>query len=165
MLTERTEGWAVGLRLAALTLRYGGDVDHQVARSHAENRYVTDYLVSEVLAHVPPEIRDFLVRTSILSRLCGPLCDAVTQSDGLPPHGQAHLEWLEDANLFTVSLDEGRLWYRYHHLFQVLLQRELARQLDCRGDSMPCTAAPAPGMPATGTLKRPCGTPWPARIR
>ena len=129
-LTERTEGWAAGLRLAALTLRYGGDVDHQVARSHAENRYVTDYLVSEVLAHVPPEIRDFLVRTSILSRLCGSLCDAVTQSEGLPPHGQAHLEWLEDANLFTLSLDEGRLWYRYHHLFQVLLQRDLARQLN-----------------------------------
>ena len=128
-LTERTEGWAAGLRLAALTLRYGGEVDHQVARSHAENRYVTDYLVSEVLAHVPPEIRDFLVRTSILSRLCGPLCDAVTQSEGLPPHGQAHLEWLENANLFTMSLDEQRHWFRYHHLFHVLLQKELARQL------------------------------------
>jgi LuxR family transcriptional regulator, maltose regulon positive regulatory protein len=128
-LTERTEGWAAGLRLAALTLRYGGDVDHQVARSHAENRYVTDYLVSEVLAHVPPEIRDFLIKTSVLSRLCGPLCDAVTQSEALPPHGQPHLEWLENANLFTMSLDEQRHWFRYHHLFHVLLQKELARQL------------------------------------
>ena len=130
VLAERTEGWAAGLRLAALTLRYGGSIDRQVAGLHSENHYVTDYLVSEVLAHVPPEIRDFLVRTSIFSRLCGPLCDAVTQSEGLPPHGQAHLEWLEKANLFTISLDEQRLWYRYHHLFRVLLQRALARQLN-----------------------------------
>ena len=130
VLTERTEGWAAGLRLAALTLRFGGDVDRQVALTHAENRYVTDYLVSEVLTRVPPEIRDFLVKTSILNRLCGSLCDAVMEMDGVPSRGQAHLEWLEDANLFTISLDEQRLWYRYHHLFQVLLRRELTRQFN-----------------------------------
>ena len=130
VLTERTEGWAAGLRLAALALRFGGDVDRQVAWTHAENRYVTDYLVSEVLAHVPPEIRDFLVKTSILSRLCGSLCDAVMEMDGVPSRGQAHLEWLENANLFTISLDEQGLWYRYHHLFLVLLRRELGRQVN-----------------------------------
>ena len=130
VLTERTEGWAVGLRLAALMLRNGGDVDHQVAQLHAENRYVMDYLMSEVLAHVPPEMEDFLVKTSILDRLCGPLCDAVMQSEGLTPHGQANLQWLEDANLFTMCLDEERLWYRYHHLFHGLLRSRLERTLD-----------------------------------
>lgn len=130
VLTARTEGWAAGLRLAALTLRFGGDVDPQVALPNAENRYVTDYLVSEVLNRVPPEIRDFLVKTSILNRLCSSLCDAVLEMDSVPSRGQTHLEWLEDANLFTISLDEQRLWYRYHYLFQVLLRRELTRQLN-----------------------------------
>ena len=77
MLAERTEGWAAGLRLAALTLRYGGDIDSQVAGLHAENRHVIDYLMNEVLSRVPPAIEDFLIKTSILDLLCGPLCDAV----------------------------------------------------------------------------------------
>ncbi len=140
-LSERTEGWAAGLRLAALTLRYGGavagasggavagasggDVDRRAAGFHAENRYVIDYLVGEVLARVPVETRDFLIKTSILNRLSGALCDAVVETNGAALGGQAQLEWLEDANLFTTSLDEERLWYRYHQLFRVLLQREL----------------------------------------
>lgn len=131
-LVESTEGWAVGLRLAVLTLRYGGDVDGQIARSHAENRYVTDYLVSEVSARVPSEIRDFLLKTSILSKLCGPLCDAVMAVEGQAVQGQARLAWLEDENFFTTSLDEQRIWYRYHHLFQALLQKELVSQLDAK---------------------------------
>ena len=107
VLTERTEGWAAGLRLAALTLRYGGDIDRTAAGLHAENRYVMDYLVSEVLAHVPPEIEDFLIKTSILDMLCGPLCDAVVDADGVgAPWRRPICSWLEEANLFTVSLDE-----------------------------------------------------------
>ncbi len=128
-LAESTEGWAAGLRLAVLTLRHGGDVDGQIARSHAENRYVIDYLVSEVRAHIPSEISDFLLKTSILSRLCGPLCDAVLAAEGPAAQGQARLAWLEDENFFTTSLDEQRVWYRYHHLFRALLQKELMGQL------------------------------------
>lgn len=130
MLTEQTEGWAAGLRLAALTLRHGGDIDQLAARAHAENRYVMGYLVGEVLAHVPPEIEDFLVKTSILDTLCGALCDAVTEPEGATPRGQALLELFEDTNMFTVALDEQGHWYRYHHLFQTLLQGWLKRKLD-----------------------------------
>ncbi len=130
VLAERTEGWAAGLRLAALTLRYGGDVDRQVATLHAENRYVMDYLTTEVLSRVPPAIEDFLVKTSILDLLCGPLCDAVMDPDGVAHHGQANLQWLEETNLFTMPLDEQGLWYRYHHLFHEILRSRLTRKLD-----------------------------------
>ncbi len=129
-LTEQTEGWAAGLRLAALTLRYGGEIDREAAGKHAENRYVTDYLVSEVLSRIAPEIEDFLVKTSILDTLCGPLCDAVVDPDGVARRGQATLQMLEDTGLFTVSLDEKRLWYRYHHLFRGLLRSRLTQRLD-----------------------------------
>lgn len=132
-LVEDTEGWPAGLRLATLTLRHGGDdIDRRIATLHAENRHVTAYLVDEVLSRVPSDIAQFLIRTSILDRLCGPLCDTVTGVQGMPSRGPAHLAWLASANLFITSLDEEGLWYRYHHLFQVLLQRELARQLDAK---------------------------------
>jgi len=130
VLNERTEGWVTGLRLAALTLHYGGEIDQLAARAHAENRYVMDYLLGEVLAHVPPEIDDFLVKTSILDTLCGALCDAVTDPDGATPCGQAFLQLFEETNLFTVALDEQGHWYRYHHMFQSLLQGWLKRKLD-----------------------------------
>ena len=130
VLAERTEGWAVGLRLAALILRNGGDADRQVAQLHAENRHVMDYLMNQVLARIPPELEDFLLKTSILDLLCGPLCDAVMAAEGVTPHGEANLQWLEDANLFTMCLDEERLWYRYHHLFHGLLRGRLERTLD-----------------------------------
>ena len=118
VLAERTEGWAAGLRLAALTLHYGGTIDPQTAALHAENRYVMDYLVDEVLSHVAPEMEDFLVKTSILDTLCGPLCDALVDPDGLVQRGQAYLQMLEATSMFTVALDEQGNWYRYHHLFQ-----------------------------------------------
>ena len=123
VLAERTEGWAAGLRLAALTLYYGGAIDPQTAALHAENRYVMDYLVDEVLCHVSPEMEDYLVETSILDTLCGPLCDALVDPDGLVQRGQAYLQMLEAASMFTVALDEQGNWYRYHNLFQGLLQR------------------------------------------
>lgn len=118
------------MRLAALALRYGGDIDHHVAGLHAENRYVMDYLASEVLSRVPPEIDDLLVKTSILDRLCGPLCDAVMDPDSVAHRGQANLQWLEEMNLFTMPLDEQELWYRYHHLFREILRSRLAHKLD-----------------------------------
>jgi LuxR family maltose regulon positive regulatory protein len=132
-LVEDTEGWPAGLRLATLTLRHGGDdIDRRIASLHAENRHITAYLLDEVLSRVPSDIAQFLIRTSILDRLCGPLCDAVTGVEGAPSRGPAHLAWLASANMFITSLDQEGLWYRYHHLFRVLLQRELARQLDAK---------------------------------
>ena len=130
LLAERTEGWVVGLRLAALTLRYGGAIDPRVAASNATDRYVMDFLFSEVLSRVPSDVEDFLLKTSILDTLCGPLCDAVMGADSTTGHGQSLLQMLEATNLFTVALDEQRQWYRYHHLFQLLLHSELMRKFD-----------------------------------
>ncbi len=128
-LAEQTEGWAAALRLAALTLRYRGDVDPQLARLHAENRYVMDYLVNEVISRIPPAIQNFLIKTSILDLLCGSLCDAVVAAEDRLHQGQAYLQWLAAMDLFTVPLDEQGHWYRYHHLFQALLRRQLADKL------------------------------------
>jgi len=124
-LAEQTEGWAAALRLTALTLRYRGDVDPQLAQLHAENRYVMDYLVNDVLVRIPPELEDFLIKTSILDLLCDSLCDAVMEPEDRVRQGQSYLRRLEAMNLFTVSLDEQGHWYRYHHLFQALLRRQL----------------------------------------
>ncbi|MBK8050813.1 MAG: hypothetical protein IPK16_29140 [Anaerolineales bacterium] len=128
MLTERTEGWAAGLRLAALTLRYGGNLDSYAAGLHTENRYVIDYLVNEVFSHVPAKIEDFLVKTSILDTLSGSLCDAVVAMDG----AAVYLQRLVETNSFTVSLDEQGLWYLYHPLFRGFLRSRLAHKLDAQ---------------------------------
>jgi LuxR family maltose regulon positive regulatory protein len=122
-LTERTEGWAAGLVLAGLSLRGREDASGFVASFHGENRHVADYLGAEVLARQPEAVRTFLLRTSVLERLSGPLCDAVLQT-----HGSARLlSELERSNLFLVPLDDRREWYRYHHLFAQLLRLELGR--------------------------------------
>jgi LuxR family maltose regulon positive regulatory protein len=127
-LDERTEGWIAGLQLAGLSLRGvpdRGDIDGFIAAFTGSNRFVIDYLADEVLARQPAGIRDFLIRTAILDRLTGPLCDAVTgRADG-----SRTLADLERANLFLVPLDDHRTWYRYHHLFaDVLSARLLADQ-------------------------------------
>ncbi len=123
-LEERTEGWIAGLQLAALSLRGIAD-SHEVAgfisAFTGSNRFVIDYLADEVLARQPPQVRDFLLRTAVLDRLHGPLCDAVTGgTDGTPT-----LANLERGNLFVVPLDTERSWYRYHHLFADVLQARL----------------------------------------
>jgi ATP/maltotriose-dependent transcriptional regulator MalT len=122
VLEDRTEGWAVGLQLAALSLREHPDPASFLAAFSGSNRYVLDYLSEEVLERLPHEIRSFLLRTSILERLTGPLCDAVTNLSG----GQLMLEELERANLFLLPLDDERRWYRFHHLFGDLLRAKLA---------------------------------------
>jgi LuxR family transcriptional regulator, maltose regulon positive regulatory protein len=124
-LAERTEGWVAGLQLAALSLRHQPDPSAFVASFAGSHRFVLDYLSEEVLARQPAEMRDFLLTTSVLEQLSGPLCDAVTgRSDG-----QQMLEAAERANLFVVPLDEHRHWYRYHHLFADLLRARLGQ--DC----------------------------------
>jgi LuxR family maltose regulon positive regulatory protein len=123
-LVARTEGWAAGLQLAGLSLRGRGDVEAMVAGFSGSHRYVLDFLAEEVLARQPEELVGFLLATSVLERLSGPLCDAVTGRGG----GQAMLERLERANLFVVPLDAVRGWWRYHQLFADLLRARLAQQ-------------------------------------
>jgi LuxR family maltose regulon positive regulatory protein len=121
-LRARTEGWAAGLYLAGLSLRGRDDRAAFIADFAGDDRLVVDYLAAEVLEGQAPERRDFLLRTSILGRLSGPLCDAVTGTEG----SARVLADLERSNLFLVPLDNRREWYRYHHLFGELLRHELA---------------------------------------
>jgi LuxR family transcriptional regulator, maltose regulon positive regulatory protein len=123
-LAARTEGWAAGLQLAGLSLRGQPDVTGFVAAFSGSHRYVLDYLAGEVLEGQTGRVREFLLETSVLERLSGRLCDAVTgRTDS-----QAMLEQLERANLFLVPLDEVRGWWRYHHLFADLLRTRLRQE-------------------------------------
>ncbi len=120
-LVARTEGWAVGLQLAGLSLQGQSD-PHAAIRSFAGSRhYMLEYLLEEVLARQPATMQHFLLYTSVLSRMCGPLCDAVTGAE----QGAATLLDLQRQNLFVVPLDEERFWFRYHHLFADLLRARL----------------------------------------
>ena len=129
-LEGRTEGWIAALQLAALSMQGRDDVAGFIAGFAGDDRYIVDYLAEEVLQRQPEHVRDFLLQTSILDRLSGPLCDAVTGQDG----GKAMLEALERGNLFLVPLDDRRRWYRYHHLFADVLQAHL---LDEQPDDVP----------------------------
>jgi LuxR family transcriptional regulator, maltose regulon positive regulatory protein len=123
-LAERTEGWPAGLYLAGLSLRGRQDASGFIASFHGDNHHVADYLGAEVLAHQPEQIRAFLLRTSILERLSGPVCDAVLETEG----SRELLGELERSNLFLTPLDDHREWYRYHHLFAQLLRVELGHR-------------------------------------
>jgi LuxR family maltose regulon positive regulatory protein len=120
-LDARTEGWAAGLQLAALSMQGVDDVAGFIRAFAGSHRYVFDYLAQEVLERQPAPVREFLLHTAILDRLSGPLCDAVTGNTG----GQEMLERLEEANLFLLPLDQDRHWYRYHHLFAEFLRLQL----------------------------------------
>lgn len=126
-LEGRTEGWIAALQLAALSMQGRDDIAGFIASFAGDDRYIVDYLVEEVLQRQPEAVTSFLLQTSILSRLTGPLCEAVTGQDG----GKATLEALDRGNLFVVPLDDRRRWYRYHHLFADVLR---ARLLDERSD-------------------------------
>ena len=128
-LEGRTEGWIAALQMAALSLQGREDASAFIAGFAGDDRYVVDYLAEEVLARQPAEVRQFLLETSVLERLTGPLCDAVTGRHG----GKATLVALERANLFLVPLDDRRQWYRYHHLFADVLRAHL---LDERPDQV-----------------------------
>jgi ATP/maltotriose-dependent transcriptional regulator MalT len=123
-LHERTEGWAAGVQLAALSLRGHPDPDDFVRTFSGTHRYVLDYLTEEVLARQTDDVVSFLLETSVLDRLCGALCNAVTgRTDG-----QETLERLDAAGLFLISLDEDRRWWRYHSLFADLLRVRLEHE-------------------------------------
>jgi LuxR family maltose regulon positive regulatory protein len=141
LLETRTEGWIAGLQLAALSMQGRQDIAGFLRAFSGSHRFILDYLVEEVINRQPAEIQAFLLHTSILDRLCGPLCDKVLEngesrmesgqvSDSplstLGSHSsQSTLEYLERANLFLVPLDDERRWYRYHHLFAELLRARL----------------------------------------
>jgi LuxR family maltose regulon positive regulatory protein len=122
-LETRTEGWIAGLQLAAISLQGRDDVAGFIASFAGSHHFVLDYLVEEVLQRQPESIQTFLLRTSILDRLCASLCDAVLLDASAS--GQETLEYLDRANLFIVPLDNERRWYRYHHLFAELLRQRL----------------------------------------
>ncbi len=122
-LENRTEGWIAGLQLAALSMQGQKDTAGFIQSFTGSHRFVLDYLMEEVLARQSEQIQTFLLRTSILARMCGPLCDAVLRDPSVS--GQETLEQLERANLFIVPLDNQRRWYRYHHLFADLLRQRL----------------------------------------
>ena len=123
LLHGRTEGWAAGLYLAALSLKGRPDAGTFIRAFAGDHRHIVDYLSAEVLDGQPPDLRTFLLRTSVLGRLSGPLCDAVLQSQ----MSAAILKRIERDNLFLTPLDSSRHWYRYHHLFGELLRSELQR--------------------------------------
>ena len=149
VLEERTEGWIAGLQMAALSMRDREDVPGFIKGFSGTNRYILDYLLEEVLASQSLEIQRFLLCTSILERLTASLCDAVLANDEgskignddrsssseslLLSRSASILEYLERANLFLVSLDDERIWYRYHHLFADLLRTQLQKSLGDEG--------------------------------
>ena len=130
-LAARTEGWAAGLQLAALSLRGQPDVEGFVSAFTGSHRFILDFLAEEVLEQQSEQVRTFLLETSVLERLSGDLCDAVAGRTG----SQSLLEQVERAGLFLVPLDEVRGWWRYHHLFadllRVRLQQEQADRVVC----------------------------------
>lgn len=123
-LESRTEGWIAGLQLAALSMQGRKDIPAFIRAFAGDNRYIVDYLVEEVLHSQPDPVRNFLLQTSILSQLHGPLCDAVTGQE----EGNTRLEVLERGNFFVVPLDDRRNWYRYHHLFAEVLSAHLREE-------------------------------------
>jgi LuxR family transcriptional regulator, maltose regulon positive regulatory protein len=122
-LETRTEGWIAGLQLAGLSLQGHPDAPSFIQSFTGSHHFVLDYLLEEVLHRQSETVQMFVLRTSILDQLCGPLCDAVLRDPAVS--GQTTLEYLEHANLFLVPLDDDRHWYRYHHLFADLLRQRL----------------------------------------
>jgi LuxR family maltose regulon positive regulatory protein len=126
-LEARTEGWIAGLQLAAIALQGHEDATNFIQSFTGKHHFVVDYLLAEVLQQQSARVQTFLLRTSVLDRLCGPLCDAVLLEPSAS--GPETLEYLEQANLFIVPLDHERRWYRYHHLFADLLRQRLGQSL------------------------------------
>jgi LuxR family maltose regulon positive regulatory protein len=122
ILDEKTEGWAAGLRLVALSMIHTKDIEQNLASLENGNRYILEYLASEVLSHLPANLEIFLLKTSILENPNSSLCEAVTGLSDPFEKGQAYLEWLVDANLFTREMDDPGKSFRYHHQFQDILK-------------------------------------------
>ncbi len=153
LLVDRTEGWAAGLRLAALSLAGHPDPEGFAAQFSGSERTVAEYLLAEVLERQAEEVRRLLLRTSVLERVNGELADLLTGGSG----GERILHELEEAGAFVVALDASRSWFRYHRLFADLLQLQLRRTAP--DELPPCMAWRPDGMPRMGTRSRPSGMP------
>ena len=129
-LETRTEGWIAGLQMAALSMQGREDTASFIQTFAGSHHFVLDYLVEEVLNRQPEHVRSFLLQTSVLDRLSGPLCDVVTGQED----GKAMLEALERSNMFVIPLDDKRQWYRYHHLFTDVLQ---AHSMEEQSEQLP----------------------------
>jgi LuxR family transcriptional regulator, maltose regulon positive regulatory protein len=127
-IQSRTEGWAAGLRLAAISIREDRDADRLLQSFTGNHHFVLDYLAEEVLQRQPVDVQRFLLRTSVLDRLNGPLCDSLMSDPEVA--GQDRLIELDRKNLFIIPLDQERRWYRYHHLFSDILRRRLSDSMD-----------------------------------
>ncbi len=130
---EITEGWAAALHLAVLSLSYRRETADLKANFQGDSRYLQEYLLAEVLTHIPPDKQRWLLKTSLLDRFCAPLCEVVCQEEGETLTGPAFLSWLQTSNLLLIRLDDRGEWFRFHHLFQKHLQTQLERQLDDEG--------------------------------
>ena len=129
ILEERFEGWPAGLHLAALSIRSAESQESVLRAISSENPNITGYLVDEVLTHQFPAVHSFLLKTSILNRFCASICEAIIEESDNIWNVRACLDWIERSELFIVTLDDRREWYRYHHLFQELLQRRLTAEM------------------------------------
>jgi LuxR family maltose regulon positive regulatory protein len=131
IIQERLEGWPAGMRLMAQTLKHSGDLDGLMAGLKGSFAVIVDYLVTEVLSHQPPEMARLMAATSILNHFCASLCDALQGLDAAPGSGEMNgdefIARLQKDNLFLVALDNENRWFRYHHIFQQLLQDQLNR--------------------------------------
>ncbi len=125
ILEQRTEGWAAGLQLAALSLTGRSDKESFLSSFTGSHRYLVEFLLEEVVNHQPENVQSFLLYTSILERLCGPLCDAILGEGA--KSSSSTLDYLEHSNLFLIPLDDEQQWYRYHHLFRDFLQTRLQK--------------------------------------
>ena len=139
MLETRTEGWAAGLQMAALSLRKTSNSSEFIQGLAGSNRYILDYLLEEVLKNQTPDVQHFLMETALLDRLCPPLCDSLFQPGEIS--SQKILQYLEHENLFVIPLDDEGYWYRYHHLFQDLLLMRLKQSTPERIQTLHQSAA------------------------
>ena len=160
-LEQRTEGWAAGLQLAALSVRGVADQSAAILSFTGGDRHVADYLISEVMARQPAPIQHFLEQTSILERFNSDLCDYLLEDDD----AQQRLEAIDQENLFLIALDSRREWYRYHHLFGELLRARLVRGAGSEGMADLHRRALQPGTPSRARSKMPSAMPWPAMMR
>lgn len=131
LLDQRLEGWIAGLRLVTLSMFTGAVAGTDLVGLSGTHGEITEYLVDEVISHQTPAMLEFLLATSILDRFCAELCECLlgTAHNGVQYEARACIEWLDSHNLFVVPLDNDRKWYRYHHMFQELLQRRLLAEI------------------------------------
>ena len=131
-VTKKTEGWVTGLRLAALSMQHQPDINPKLLEPHVDAQFVMEYLFTEVFSEQSPDITQYLLGTAVLERFCGPLCEAVCLPDAetfaRKMSGWEFIKWLRNENLFLISLDPEKRWFRYHQLFKTLLVNQLKRR-------------------------------------